>query len=71
MKRQLVAAVSAAVVVAAASAALAANAATSSRPSARHTPAVRQFVGYWMGSTRSTAEIRAGGSRGRAAGGSR
>jgi hypothetical protein len=49
MKRQLVVAVSAAMVVAAASAALVANAATSSRPSARHTPVARQFVGYWMG----------------------
>jgi hypothetical protein len=49
LKRQLVVAVSAALVVAAASAALVANAASSSRPSARHTPAARQFVGYWMG----------------------
>ena len=49
MKCQLVVAVSGALVAAAGSAALVANAASTSRPSARHTPAARQFVGYWMG----------------------
>lgn len=49
MKRQLVVAVSAALVVAAGSAALVANAASTGRSAARHAPAARQFVGYWMG----------------------
>lgn len=49
MKRQLVVAVSAAIAVAAVSAALVANAAETSRSGARHAPAARQFVGYWMG----------------------
>lgn len=49
MKRQLVAAVSAALIAAAGSAALVANAANTSGSSARHAPAARQFVGYWMG----------------------
>ncbi len=71
MKRQLVVAVSAALVVAAASAALVANAATSSRQSARHTPAARQFVGYWMGIDPLDGGDSRRGSRGRAEGGSR
>ena len=49
MKRLLAVAVSAALVAAAASAALVANAASTGGPSARHVPAARQFVGYWMG----------------------
>jgi opacity protein-like surface antigen len=50
MKRQLVVAVSAALVVAAASAALVANAASTSRAAgARHGSAAQKFVGYWMG----------------------
>jgi hypothetical protein len=49
MKRQLVVAVSAALVVAAASAALVANAASTSRAGARHGTAAQKFVGYWMG----------------------
>lgn len=49
MKRQLVVAVSAALIAAAGSAAYVANAADTSGSSARHAPAARPFVGYWMG----------------------
>ena len=49
MKRQLVVAVSAALVVGAAFAALVASAAGTSRSGARHAPAAGQYVGYWMG----------------------
>jgi hypothetical protein len=49
MKRHLVLSVCAAVLVAGSLALVASAASTSGRPSARHLPAARQFVGYWMG----------------------
>lgn len=49
MKRHLVLSVCAAALVAGSLALVANAASTSGRSSARHLPAARQFVGYWMG----------------------